>query len=347
MGITRQDIIGAIHKGISDADLKYEQWTKGSTDTMSTVASNRVWQVREARREGQHLLSERNRQQRSGRMSDGPDTTALTGASSKHDLCRGGDQPQIVDCGRALPGCLGVAASASTHWLLPTRRDCWISSGRCGNGVARELGARPRVMLTYEAGYEGFWLARDIERRDAEIDIFMNDPASLRVNRRAKKKKTDRIDARRMVRALKAWDQGAIRRPCPGVRVPDVDRGGRQAPAAREGHADQRAVPASTTGSKGALAVARHLRSGAAQAGLPRTPRGRADGAMGRRCRRGRVRRSRRAVRMLRLVEDHIEMIEAEKKALLKAGRKTQDATDGDGTAMIAALTRIHGIGPQ
>ena len=48
---------------------------------------------------------------------------------------------------------------------------------------------------------------------------------------------------------------------------------------------------------------------------------------------------------MLRLVEGHIDMIEAEKRALLKAGRKAQDASDLDGTAMIAALTRIHGIG--
>ena len=52
-----------------------------------------------------------------------------------------------------------------------------------------------------------------------------------------------------------------------------------------------------------------------------------------------------RAVALLRLVEGHIDMIEAEKRALLKAGRKAQDASDLDGTAMIAALTRIHGIG--
>ena len=123
-----------------------------------------------------------------------------------------------VHCPDASGGSVSIhtLAAADTAGLLDL-------VGSVRKRVAREVGARPRVMLTYEAGYEGFWLARDIERRDAEIDIFMNDPASLRVNRRAKKKKTDRIDARRMVRALKAWDQGDSE-AMSWVRVPDVDR---------------------------------------------------------------------------------------------------------------------------
>ena len=193
--------------------------------------------VREARRDGQHLLSERDRQQRSERMSNGPDTTALTGAtdSTIYVAVEISLKSWIVGvhCPDAAGGSIGIhtLAAADTAGLLDV-------VGSVRERVARELGARPRVMLTYEAGYEGFWLARDIERRDAEIDIFMNDPASLRVSRRAKKKKTDRIDARRMVRALKAWDQGDSE-AMSWVRVPDVDRGGRQAPAAREGHAGQ------------------------------------------------------------------------------------------------------------
>ena len=47
MAITRQDIIGAIHKGISDADLKYEQWTKGSTVLNAGVESIMVSTVAE------------------------------------------------------------------------------------------------------------------------------------------------------------------------------------------------------------------------------------------------------------------------------------------------------------
>ena len=52
-----------------------------------------------------------------------------------------------------------------------------------------------------------------------------------------------------------------------------------------------------------------------------------------------------RAVSVLRLVEGHIDTIEAEKRALLNAGQKAPDASNRDGTAMIAALTRIHRIG--
>ena len=138
-------------------------------------------------------------------MSNSPDTTALTGAT--HSTIYVAVEISLkswivgVHCPDASGGSVSIhtLAAADTAGLLDL-------VGSVRKRVAREVGARPRVMLTYEAGYEGFWLARDIERRDAEIDIFMNDPASLRVNRRAKKKKTDRIDARRMVRALKAWD---------------------------------------------------------------------------------------------------------------------------------------------
>ena len=48
------------------------------------------------------------------------------------------------------------------------------------------------------------------------------DPASLLVNRKAKQRKTDRIDAKKMVRALLAFDPGdaaAMSR----VRVPSLE----------------------------------------------------------------------------------------------------------------------------
>ncbi len=88
--------------------------------------------------------------------------------------------------------------------------------------VVRSLGRDVRVLLTYEAGYEGFWLVRDIERRDAGIEVFLDDPANLQTNRRAGKVKTDRVDARKMVRSLKAWDQGD-RDAMSWVRVPGVE----------------------------------------------------------------------------------------------------------------------------
>ncbi len=79
-----------------------------------------------------------------------------------------------------------------------------------------------RILLTCEVGYEGFWLARWLHQEAPDIAIVMCDPASLEVVRRAKAARTDPIDARRMVRALVAWDRGeagALSR----VRIPTLE----------------------------------------------------------------------------------------------------------------------------
>src|SRR6266480_4868857 len=66
--------------------------------------------------------------------------------------------------------------------------------------VARELRRPIEVMSCYEAGYDGFWLHRVLKAHGIHNHVL--DPASLQVNRRARRAKTDRIDADRMVRAL-------------------------------------------------------------------------------------------------------------------------------------------------
>ena len=73
----------------------------------------------------------------------------------------------------------------------------------------RDLGREVRTLCCYEAGYEGFWLVRWLERT-LSVETVVLDPASLLVNRKAKQRKTDRIDARKMVRALLAHDQQDI-----------------------------------------------------------------------------------------------------------------------------------------
>ena len=84
---------------------------------------------------------------------------------------------------------------------------------------ARERGARPRVRCAYEAGYEGFWLARRLAQLGIEPLVF--DPASLPASRKARRAKTDRLDAVGMLRALLAFERGEPRAPSP-VRVPSV-----------------------------------------------------------------------------------------------------------------------------
>ena len=77
------------------------------------------------------------------------------------------------------------------------------------------------VVVCYEAGYEGFWLYRRLV--GLGIRVVVIDPASLLVDRRAKRAKTDRIDARGMVRALMAWARGE-RQVLSEVCVPTVEQ---------------------------------------------------------------------------------------------------------------------------
>ena len=75
------------------------------------------------------------------------------------------------------------------------------------------------MLCGYEAGYEGFWLARRLARLG--VDALVLDPASLPASRKARRPKTDRLDAAAMLRALLARERGEPLAPGP-VRVPSV-----------------------------------------------------------------------------------------------------------------------------
>ena len=77
-----------------------------------------------------------------------------------------------------------------------------------------------KVQSCYEAGYDGFWLHRVLA--EAGIINHVIDPASLQVNRRARRAKTDRIDALGMLRALMAFQRGE-EQVFSVVQVPSVE----------------------------------------------------------------------------------------------------------------------------
>ncbi len=85
--------------------------------------------------------------------------------------------------------------------------------------VAKTTGQRPKITLCYEAGYDGFWLARLLEQRG--IACLVMEPASLRVDRRARRVKTDRIDVESILHTLIAWCRGE-RHVCAMVVIPSV-----------------------------------------------------------------------------------------------------------------------------
>jgi transposase len=85
---------------------------------------------------------------------------------------------------------------------------------------AKVSGRAPSIVLCYEAGYDAFWLARFLKSRGIECRVI--DSASMQVNRRARRSKTDRIDVGKLLRGLIAWLRGD-RHVWSVVRIPSVD----------------------------------------------------------------------------------------------------------------------------
>ena len=72
----------------------------------------------------------------------------------------------------------------------------------------------------FEAGRDGFWLHRLLTAHG--VANYVLEPTSILVNRRARRAKTDRLDAQGMLRVLAAW-LGGDRQVCSMVRVPTPD----------------------------------------------------------------------------------------------------------------------------
>src|SRR5499426_442696 len=85
--------------------------------------------------------------------------------------------------------------------------------------VADELKKPVEVISCYEAGYDGFWLHRLLEGRGVRNHVI--DPASLQVDRRARRAKSDRIDTGKLLRSLMAYLRGEPK-VWSVVRVPSV-----------------------------------------------------------------------------------------------------------------------------
>jgi transposase len=83
--------------------------------------------------------------------------------------------------------------------------------------AAARRGHRVRVVTCYEAGRDGFWLDRALSARGYVNHVI--DPASIAVPRRQRRAKTDRIDVRGLIAALRAW-LGGDRLRCRMVQVP-------------------------------------------------------------------------------------------------------------------------------
>ncbi|KDP87465.1 transposase [Cupriavidus sp. SK-3] len=63
-----------------------------------------------------------------------------------------------------------------------------------------------RIVVSYEAGQDAFWIYRALRTRG--IECYVVDPASIPVERQKRRAKTDRLDAIKLVLNLRAWLRG-------------------------------------------------------------------------------------------------------------------------------------------
>ena len=76
-----------------------------------------------------------------------------------------------------------------------------------------------RVAVAYEAGRDGFWLARWLRARN--IEAYVIHPASIAVSREHRRATTDRLDTELLMRAFLGWLRGE-KLHCSIVAIPTV-----------------------------------------------------------------------------------------------------------------------------
>jgi transposase len=128
---------------------------------------------------------------------------------------------------------LAIELSASS-WLVAARlpgikkvRICRLESGDTTGllkiiadlraHASAKLGNTADLACCFEAGRDGFWLHRLLTANGTAA--YMLEPTSILVNRRARRAKTDRLDAEGMLRVLANWLDGD-RQICSMVVVP-------------------------------------------------------------------------------------------------------------------------------
>ena len=212
----------------------------------------------------------------------------------------------------------------------------------------RTLEREVRILCCYEAGYEGFWLARWLDRT-MPVEMIVLDPASLLVNRKAKQRKTDRIDAKKMVRALLAHDRGDAA-VLSRVRVPSVEEEDRKR-LIRERRRLVKERTSLTNSIKGLLKL-HGIFDLEPRAGDFKEKLSKATTAYGEafppKARREVLRLAERLALVLRQVAE----VEAERDAAAQSGESIRvgDAPQGSeqqASAKIATLAALKGIGPN
>src|SRR3954471_18363489 len=202
--------------------------------------------------------------------------------------------------------------------------------------AGRRAGGPVAIVVIQEAGLDGFWIHRLLV--DNGISSHVVDPASIAVNRRHRRAKTDRIDGVKLLRTLMAWMRGE-RQVCTMVRPPSPEDEDRRRLARERARLLKERIQ-HTNRIKGLLFGQgirdyaplhpdRRARLGTLTTGDGRPLPERLKAEIG------------RELDRLELAISQLASVESERDALV--ARSTQ----ADACAVPAALVRLRGIGPE
>lgn len=88
-------------------------------------------------------------------------------------------------------------------------------------------GAITRIAVAFEAGRDGFWLARWLQARG--IEAYVMHPTSIPVKRDHRRAKTDRLDTALLIRAFLGWLRGEADH-CSMAAIPTLEEEDRKRP---------------------------------------------------------------------------------------------------------------------
>src|SRR3979411_1388092 len=96
-------------------------------------------------------------------------------------------------------------------WKLLHRWRC--EAGKIGRNI-KSIG------VAFEAGRDGFWLARWLRARD--VEAYVIHPTSIAVSREHRRAKTERLDTDLLMRVFLGWLRGE-KRHCSMVAIPTIE----------------------------------------------------------------------------------------------------------------------------
>lgn len=193
-----------------------------------------------------------------------------------------------------------------------------------------------RMIVAYEAGRDGFWLARWLQARGFETHVIH--PTSVAVSREHRRSKTDRLDSAMLMRVFFGWLRGE-RGHCSMVAVPSLEEEDAKRPSReRESLVGERTRIINSVKSGllrlGVRGFNPALRRAAKQLETLVTPEGAALPP-------NTLDQIRRDLARLAVVREQIEAIERDRLARL------QQAPQSRSNAMVVLLARVVGVGVE